>query len=117
MRGWSASERHNMITDGATDEVVALAAVLGDPKLSKAHLDRAIQHVRKRLGAGKGSTAANAPCARSTRWPSRRYEEAYELAIARRNDLERPATACSLPVWPRCVCKRWEAATSRPSRR
>jgi tetratricopeptide (TPR) repeat protein/tRNA A-37 threonylcarbamoyl transferase component Bud32 len=39
--------KNNMIGDGSTDEVVALAAILGDDDLAQSFLERAIQHVRK----------------------------------------------------------------------
>ena len=36
-----------MLTEGASDEVVTLAAVLGDARLAKEYVERAVQHVRK----------------------------------------------------------------------
>ena len=39
--------RNNMVTEGTTDELVALGAALGDAALAKKYLDRGIQHLRK----------------------------------------------------------------------
>ena len=79
--GLERVQRHNMITDGVSDEMVALGAVLGDAKLARTYLDRAVQHVRKvslaeRVDARERSVRALDALA------SRRYQDAYEHALA-----------------------------------
>ena len=108
--GLERVQRHNLVTDGATDEVVALAAVLGDPKLSRAHLDRAVQHVRKVSAPEKADSSERGVRALDA-MASRRYEEAYELAVLAGND---PNDQNSVFVAGLAALrlKRWEAATS-----
>jgi tetratricopeptide (TPR) repeat protein len=73
--------KHGMITDGASDEMVALAAVLGDAALVESFLDKAIKHVRADAQsevAEKGERALRSLAALA----SGRNQESYDLAMS-----------------------------------
>ena len=63
--GLERVQAHDMITDGATDEVVALAAFWATPNSRRRYMDRAVQHMSARSRRLKRLTATNAPCERS----------------------------------------------------
>jgi tetratricopeptide (TPR) repeat protein len=77
--GFELVQRHNLITDGTTDEVVTLAAVLGDAKLARTYLDRAVEHVRRVSMPEKADSSERGVRALDA-LAGRRYEEAYKLA-------------------------------------
>jgi tetratricopeptide (TPR) repeat protein len=83
--GLARVERHKMISDGATDEVVALAAVLGDAKLAKAYVEQAVQHVREVSLPEKAARNESAVRALEA-LASGRYQESYDRAVAAGND-------------------------------
>jgi tetratricopeptide (TPR) repeat protein len=71
--------RHNMVVDGTTDELVALAAALGDAALAKKYVDRSIQHLRRvslRETADRGERAMRALDALA----SGHHQQAYDHA-------------------------------------
>jgi eukaryotic-like serine/threonine-protein kinase len=73
--------RYNMAVEGTTDELVALAAALGDAPLASKYLDRAIQHVRKvalREAADRTERAIRALEALA----AGRNQQAYDLAVS-----------------------------------
>jgi tetratricopeptide (TPR) repeat protein len=73
--------RHNMVGEGTTDELVALAAALRDAPLASKYLDRAIQHVRKvalREAADRTERAIRALDALA----AGRNQQAYDLAVS-----------------------------------
>ena len=72
--------RHDMISEGSTDELVALAAALGDADLAKKYFDRALQHMRKVAlpeTADRGERAVRALEALA----AKRNQQAYDYAI------------------------------------
>ena len=77
--------RNDMITDGATDEVVAFAAVLGDAALARTYVERAVEHVRKVSAPEKADNSERAVRALEA-LAARRYQEAYNLAVSAGND-------------------------------
>ena len=80
LAGLKRVESHNMLTEGGADEVVALAAVLGDARLSKQYLNRALEHV-KRVTAPERVDNVDRAVRALDALASRRYEEAYTLAM------------------------------------
>jgi tetratricopeptide (TPR) repeat protein len=79
--GFDLARRHDLIIDGATDEVVALAAVLGDAKLARTYLDRAVEHVR-RVAAPENVESNERGMRALAVMAEQRYEEAHKLAGA-----------------------------------
>ena len=78
-------ERHDMISDGTTDEMVALGAVLGDARLAKAYVERAVQHVRKVSMPDKADRNENSVRALEA-LAAGRNQESYDLAVSAGND-------------------------------
>ncbi len=81
-RAWfTRVQRHDMIREGATDEVLALAAVLGDAALGKPYLDRAIAHVTRVALPERAALSARGIRALAA-LAAGRHQEAYDDAIA-----------------------------------
>jgi tetratricopeptide (TPR) repeat protein len=85
LAGLKRVESHNMLAEGGADEVVGLAAVLGDARLSKQYLNRALEHV-KRVSAPERMDNADRAVRALDALASRRYEEAYTLAMQAGSD-------------------------------
>jgi tetratricopeptide (TPR) repeat protein len=73
--------------EGATDELVALGALLSDPKLANAYFDRAIKRLAS-IPAADDAAKAERSIRALLAFAEGRYQQAYDLAIA--NGTESP---------------------------
>ena len=94
--------------EGATDELVALGAVMGDAKLANAYFDRALKRLKSSAqpeDAAKPERALRAFVALA----ERRYEQAYDLAIANGTDFGQRAEVMVAAI-SALELQRWDEA-------
>ena len=102
-----------MISDGAADEVVALAAVLGEPSWPGPYLERARAARAESVAAGEGRSQRVSAVRALAALAAGRNQEAYDLAMSRRHRSAPSTTRLSSPASPRCACS---AGTMRRER-
>jgi serine/threonine protein kinase/tetratricopeptide (TPR) repeat protein len=109
--GFDRVVRNNLIIDGTADEVVALAAILGDTKLVRTYMERAVAHTRLVAAPEKADSTERGIRAFEPH-AARRYEEASTLASLAASSDPANFNAVFIAGYAALHLKRWDEATS-----
>ena len=90
-QGLQQVQKLGIISDGTSDEIVALGAVMGDKALSAAYLDRALAHLKK-VNPPELLVQAERAMRALAALADGRNQEAYDLAAPAGTDLRQRST-------------------------